>query len=1032
MRKLQLFVFLMLFSIAAIAQTKQVTGTITDSKTGSPLASVTVKVKGKNTQAVADANGKFTIVMPAGSTTLQFDYIGYASKEVEVPAGSSTLSVTLDESTGTNTPEVVVTALGISKEARKLGYAVSTVNGEDLSKARENNVALGLEGQVAGLNVHGANGGPAGSARILLRGVSSLTAGGSPLFVINGVPIDNSQRGSAGEWGGSDNGDGISNINPDDIESMTVLKGLSASALYGSRAANGVILITTKSGKKGTATIEYNANVQVDQAINSTDFQYIYGQGTSGAKPANQAAALATARFAWGAKMDGSSYTGFDGKTYNYSPYKDNIKDFYRAGPSFTNTVSVSGGSDKTTYRLSLSNLDNKAIVMGSGLERKTINFNIDQKVTDKLSVGVVANYIDQRAINPPQLSDGPGNPNNGMFLAPNIKESTLSPGYNPITGREIVFSDDNYVTNPYFAVNKWVNDVRRKRLISSINAKYNILSWMYLQGRIGYDKIDDRQFGVTPTGTDYSYNSAGQSGGISLTTTQTTELNMDAILGITHKLTSDLNLDATLGANQRRNQTESENINGGPFVINNLYSPNNVVSYGRNYGFAKRDVHSGYYSVDLTYKNYLTLSTTGRYDAFSTLYNSGIPKDKRNLFTPSVSGSFIFSQLLHSSTISFGKLRASYAKTSGEPTSPYITAVYYSVGNSINGVPTGSFGSTLPNLFLKPYTLAEFEVGAELRLFNNRLGFDVAYFNRKSSNEIMNANISWATGYSGSVIANGSIQNKGLEALITGTPVKTRNFNWNVSFNITSVDNKVLKTDAAGNKIGQGSYRPLNANTAYIVGMSGPQVTGFDYKYDSKGQIIVDASGLPQQGDVKPWGSVLPNLYGGLKNDFSYKNFNLGFLVDFNFGNKVLSATKYYATIRGLDKATLVGREDGIKVGGVYADGTANTSTVSAQNYYTRLASISKYDVLDGDYIKLRQVTLGYTFTEKALGNIPVFSSIQISFVARNLVTFLKHTDNIDPESGFSTTIAYAGIEGTSLPSVRTFGLNANFKFKK
>jgi len=1042
MRKLQLFVVLLLLNIAAMAQTKQVKGTVTDTKTGSPLASVTVRVKGKNAQSVADASGNYTITMPAGSTTLVFEYVGYASKEVEVPAGSTSLNVTLDEATGSATAEVVVTALGISKEARKLGYAVTTVGGGDLDKARENNVALGLEGQVAGLNVHGANGGPGGSARILLRGVSSITGGGSPLFVVNGVPIDNSQRGSAGEWGGSDNGDGISNINPDDIESMTVLKGLAASALYGSRAANGVILITTKSGKKGTATIEYNANYQLDKAIDYTDFQQVYGQGQLPAAVPGQPAPLVgvkptapddirnTMRLAWGAKMDGSSINGIDGKAYTYSPYKNNIEDFYRVGPSFTNTVAVSGGTDKTSYRLGLSNLNNNAIVRNAGLDRKTVNFNIDQKVTDKLSFSAVATYIDQKVTNAPQLSDGPGNPNNGMFLAPNIKELNLAPGYDA-TGRELYF-DDIYVTNPWFVVNRWINNLTRQRLIASISGKYNINSWIYVQGRIGYDKMNDRQLNVTPTGTEYTRNSDGQTGGITLVNSQTSELNIDAILGVSHKITEDLSFDATLGGNQRRNLYEMENINGGPFVIDYLYTPKNVRTFGRDYDYKEREVHSGYYSLDFAYKNFLTVGTTGRYDAFSTLYNSGIPKDQRNIFTPSVSAGFIFSQLLHSSVISFGKLRASYAKTSGEPADPYITAVYYGVGSTINGVPTGNFGNTLPNLFLKPYSLREFEFGAEVKLFNNRLGFDVAYFNRKSSNEIMNANISWATGYSGSVIASGSIANKGFEALVTGTPFKGRNFTWNTSFNITTIDNKVLKTDAGNNNIGQGSYRPLNANTQYIVGMSGPQVTAFDYKYDSKGQLLVDGSGLPQAGDVKPWGSVLPNLYGGFKNEFNFKNVTFAFLLDYNFGNKILSATKFYATFRGLDKSTLVGRESGIHVTGVHADGTSSDVIVPAQTYYQRLAGISKYNVLDGDYIKLRQVTLGYTFTEKALGNLPLISSIQLSLVARNLFTLLKHSGNIDPESGFSTTVRYAGIEGTSLPSVRTFGINANFKFKK
>ncbi len=1030
MRKLRSLMFLLLLSSVVMAQTRLISGTIKDAKTGSPMPAVTVKIKGKSTSTITSSEGTFSLSVPAGAATLEISSVGYGTKTVDVEAGSTAVEISMDP-TSAALSEVVVTALGISKQSRKLGYAVTSVNGDQLSKARENNVALGLEGQVAGLNIHGTSGGPAGSARILLRGVSSLTGGGSPLFIINGVPMDNTQRGSTNEWGGSDNGDGIGNINPDDIESMTVLKGLSASALYGSRAANGVILITTKTGRKGTVNVEYNGNFVAEKAINSTDFQYVYGQGTGGVKPANQSAAQATARFAWGAKMDGSSYTGFDGKTYAYSPYKNNIADFYRWGPSFTNTVSVSGGTDKGSYRLSLSNLSNDAIVRGSGLGRKTVNFSTEQKVTDKLSFSITASYIDQKASNPPQLSDGPGNPNNGIFLAPNIKESTLAPGYDA-NGREIVFSDDNYVTNPYFVTNKWINDINRKRLIGSVSGKYNFTDWLYLQGRVGYDRQDDRQLGITPTGTDYSYNTAGQSGGISLNTQSAYELNLDGLVGLSHKLTKDISLDATVGANSRRNKLEAVGIGGSPFVIPNLYAPGNVLSFNRSYKYQERAVHSGYYSMDFSYRDFLTLGTTGRYDAFSTLYNSGIPTSQRNVFTPSVSGSFLFSQFLHSPTLSFGKLRASYAKTSGEPVNPYQTAVYYSVGNAINGISTGSFSGTLPNLFLKPYTISEYEFGTELKFFKNRLGLDLAYFNRKSVNEIMNSSLSQATGYTGSVIANGSMQNKGVEVLLTGTPIKSGSFNWNVSLNFTSIANKVLKTDAASGNLPQGNYRPLNANTAYVVGLAGPQVQGHDYTYNTKGQIVVDAAGLPVQGALINLGSVLPKQYGGLKNDFSYKGFDLSILVDYNFGNKVLSATKDYAVARGLDKETLVGRETGILVNGVLADGTPNTTKASAETYYQRLATISKFNALDGDYIKLRQVTLGYTISEKALSKVPVFSSIQISLVGRNLITFLKHTDNIDPEAGFSSIIAYAGIEGTSLPSTRSFGINANFKFKK
>ncbi len=1030
MKRVLSFIAMLLIHSLVMAQTRELSGTVKDSKTGNGIASVTVSVQGKNISTITNADGAFSLNVPAGKLTLVLSSVGYGTKTIAVDGSQASLTASLDQSS-TDLGEVVVTALGISKEAKKVGYAVSNVSGDQLSKARETNVALSLAGQVAGLNVRGTSGGPGGSARILLRGVSSITGGGSPLFVVNGVPIDNSQRGSAGEWGGSDNGDGISNINPDDIETMSVLKGLAASALYGSRAANGVILITTKSGKKGTANIEYNLNYQADKAIDFTDFQYVYGQGTGGQKPANSSAAKATARFAWGSKMDGSSFTGWDGNTYSYSPYKNNIADFYRMGGTFTNTLSVNGGGDRSTYRLSLSNLNNDAIVRNSGLDRKTINFNIDQKVTDKLSVGVVANYIYQLSKNPPFLSDGPGNPNNGLFLAPNIQEKTLSPGYDA-NGREIVFSDDNYVTNPYFAVNKWKTELGRKRLISALNAKYNIADWIWIQGRIGYDNLNDRNLGVTPTGTDYSYNSAGQSGSIGLTTIQASELNFDGLLGLTRKLTSDLNLDATLGGNIRKNKSESVSINGGPFVIDNLYAPNNVVNFGRGYGYSQREVHSAFYSADFTYKNFLTLGTTGRYDAFSTLYNSSIPTNKRNVFSPSVSASFLFSQVANIPQISYGKLRASYAQTSGEPRDAYQTAVYYSVGNAINGISTGSFSGTLPNLFLKPYKLTELEFGAEVKFLQNRLGIDISYFDRKSTNEIMNSSISWSTGYAGSVIANGSIQNQGIELMLTGTPIKTKEFSWNASFNLTSIKNKVLKTDASGNNLGLGTYRPLNANTAWLIGLPGPQIMANDYTYNDKGQIVVDQDGLPIAGARIPMGSVLPKLYGGLKNELNYKAISLSFLIDYNYGNKILSATKNYALVRGLDKATLVGRETGIKVDGVLADGSANTKTADAEAYYRRMASISRNNVLNGDFIKLRQVTLGYTFGESALAKVPVFSSIQISFVARNLLVLMKKSDNIDPEAGFSSLISYAGIEGTSLPSARSFGINVNFKFKK
>lgn len=1015
------------FAYAARSQSGTISGTVTSTSDGAPLPGVNVLVKGTSVGTSTDSDGKYTI-NAGNNTTLVFSFIGYSSQEVPIN-NQTVINVVLVED-ATQLGEVVVTALGVTKEAAKVGYSVATVSGEQLNKARETNVALSLEGRVAGLNVKGTSGGPGGTARILLRGMPSMNSGGSPLFVINGVPMDNTQRGSAGEWGGSDNGDGIGNLNPDDIETMTVLKGQSASALYGARASNGVILITTKKGKKGDFSIEYNMNYMADKPVDYTDFQYVYGQGLNGAKPANATEAQATSRMSWGAKLDGSQVIQFDGNTYAYSAQKNNIKNFYRTGSSFTNTVSVSKGGESGAFRLSLSDLDNSSIVRNSGIDRKTINLNIEQKVTSKLSVNLTANYIDEQSKNRPQLSDGPMNPNNGLFLATNVNEDILAPGYNTTTGFETRYGDDEYATNPWFVVNQYVNNVGRKRLISSISSRYDFTSWLYAQGRIGYDQMNDRVFKVEPWGTAYTTNQHGnlqeQSSAL------TYELNVDGLIGVNKSLTKDLNLDALIGANLRKNQYEYERVAGSNFVLPYLYTLSNVLTVNTNpsdnYKFWKTEVHSAYYSADLEYKNFLTLNTTGRYDKYSTL-----PTDNRQIFTPSVSAGFIFSELLNARSLSFGKLRASWANTSGELGEAYKTAVYYSLGSAFSGTPTGSFSTDLPNVSLKPFTLTEIELGTEIKFFENRLGLDISWYTRKTKNEIMPATFSSASGYTSGFVGTGSTKNTGLEIQVTGTPVKTNNLTWTVTANVTTVKNTILETDAEGKNQSLGSNRGTlgNAITAYVKGYAGPQILAYDYQRSADGQIVVDASGLPVRGDLVKMGSVLPKVYGGITNELTYKGVNFSFLIDYNFGNKVLSATEYYSIFRGLNKMTLAGREEGITTG-VHADGTANTTSAAPQDYYRAVAQqITSTSVVDGDFIKLRQVTLGYSLPSSMFENVPLLRSVQISFVARNLAILMRKADNIDPEASFGSNVKYYGIEGTSLPSTRSYGVNLNVKFK-
>jgi TonB-linked SusC/RagA family outer membrane protein len=1018
----------LLMGFVATAQTRQLSGVVRDEANSNGIAGATVRVKGSERATATDADGAFKLNVPAGNIVLEISSAGYAAKAVNVDAGENTVSVSLSASSE-ELSEVVVTALGITKEARKVGYAVTTVGGDQLTRARETNVANGLSGRVAGLKVTPTSSGPGGTSKVLLRGMASMNSGGSPLYVINGIPIDNTQRGSSGEWGGSDDGDGIGNINPDDIESMTVLKGQAASALYGARATNGVILITTKKGKRNDLAVEYNLNYMADQAIDYTDFQYEYGQGQQGAKPTDALSARNSNRFSWGSKLDGSDVIGFDGKTYKYSPVTDNIKNFYRTGGAFTNTVALSGGSDRGSFRLSLSNLDANSIVRNSGLDRRTANLNVEQKITNKLTANVMINYIDEKSKARPQLSDGPNNPNNFQFLATNVDQKIFAPGYDTATGFETQFSDDEYVTNPWFVVNQYVNDLTRKRWITSTSLKYQFTDWLYAQGRLGYDLINDNLLKAEAWGTAYTQDKHGNLN--DKASTQRTELNVDGLIGATRNITDDISIDAAVGANLRRNQYERVAVGGSYFLVPYQYTLGNVrnprTDPNANYDFSKTEVHSAYYTLDFAFRNYLTLSTTGRYDAYSTL-----PTDNNTIFTPSVSAGFIFSDVAHINNLDFGKLRVSYAQTSGEPGEAYKTALYYALGSPLGGIPTGSFSTDLPNLFLKPFVVTEFEVGTELRFFANRLNFDIAYYTKKTKNELMPTTYSPATGATSGIVGTGSTENKGLEIQITGTPVSQKNFSWITTLNFTSVANKILETDADGKNQNLGQDRGTlgNAVTAFVKGYAGPQILAHDYKRDDKGNIVVDASGLPLTGDLIPLGSVLPKYYGGWNNQFNFGNLNFSFLVDYNFGNKILSATKYYALRRGLDKETLVGR-DGVTVG-VHEDGSTNTTTASAQDYYTALANnVTAVTILDGDYIKLRQATIGYNLGDKVVSALRIFRSIQVSLVGRNLAVLMKKSDNIDPEASFGSNVRYLGIEGTNLPSTRSFGVNVSFKFK-
>ncbi|PTS96358.1 SusC/RagA family TonB-linked outer membrane protein [Pedobacter sp. HMWF019] len=982
-----------------------------------PKKEIKLKIKGQETTQVLEhllENTGFTYTLLPNNLIV----ISAAHEDISRSMAAETVKVDSNQ-----LEEVVITALNITKEVKRVGYSVTTIKGEEFTKAREANFVLAMEGKVAGLNVSGVSGGPSSSSRLLLRGAASMSAG-SPLYVLNGVPIDNTQRGSATEYGGADYGDGISNLNPDDIQSVTVLKGSAASALYGARAANGVILVITKTGiKNATPQIEYNMNLSFDHALNNTDYQYLYGQGTQNRRPSDMGSAVSTGLLSWGEKMDGKPVIQFNGKTEPYSPVKDNIKQFYRTAPSWVNTVSASGGTARSAFRISASNMDYAAVIPNSSLNRKTFNLTAGYDITPKLNVNFSGNYIYEMSKNRSYLSDGPMNANYGIqFLATSASQSSLKPGYNPITGVETAWNNDEYKTNPYFVINKQVDDTKRNRFISATAVKYSFSDRLYLQGRFGYDISNDHLLNVLPTGTAFTINQQGALN--ALNEVQTSELNADFLAVTQRDLTEYLSLNFSAGANFRKRRSETLGYIGAQFITPYLYTPSNLQSINSTYTVLELATESAYYTADLSFHKYLNFSLTGRYDIYSTL-----PSNNRGIFVPGFSGSFVFSELLHLPWIDYGKLRMSFAKTSGEPAQPYTTQTYYSSNTSVNGIPLGDFSRILPNFNLKPFVLNEYETGFNLVFFNSRLGLDFTYFHRITNNEITNVEQSVTTGFNSSYVNLGRTRNTGVEVLLYGMPLKSKDFKWDVSFNFSHVNNKLLSIDGSSTYILTGKYRPLNANTAMVLGESITQIMAYDYKRDPQGNIIIDNTGIPMRGEFKPMGGTLPIWYGGWSNTFQYKNFKLSGLIDFKFGNKVLSASENYSYVYGLNKATLEGREGGVVAKGVLADGSINTINVPAYNYYPQLVSnISALSVLNGSFIKFRQLSFGYTFVPRFA---KAFKSVSIDLVGRNLLTILKYTHNIDPESQFAPSLAYAGIEGSSLPAVRTYGINLNFKLR-
>ncbi len=996
-------------------QTLIVNGLVTDEH-GDKLSGATVRVKGSAIGKATDLNGKFELEVPAG-TTLVISFTGYLTKEITVQkSGQLTIALEADDQM---LSEVVVTALGVKKERRAIGYSVTQLDGESLTKARENNVVNSLVGKVAGLDVSTTSGGVGSSSSVVIRGTSSLGQTNQPLYVINGMPMENKTIGVAtggstnpngnkgSQWDNApDMGDAISNLNPDDIESVSVLKGAAASALYGSRAKAGVILITTKSGKGNG--IDFSSNYVIEQVMDRTNWQDVYGQGTNGVKPTTAAAAKQVGASSWGGKLDGSNVIQFDGVERPYVAQKNNIENFYRSGHTWTNSLAFNKSFEGGTLRFSVTDLTNKSIMPNSGLDRQSFYLGAAFEPVKRLSIDAKANYIIENAKNRPMLSDGAGSANfNTIFMPTSIDIRNLKPWVDA-NGKEITYNSGNpWDTNPWYAAYEIQNNTKRNRLISSLTARYTFDNGIFVQGRAGQDYYTNEFTSVFPGGLAYAppFNMA-------LQTSKFNDLNADVLVGKTFSLTDDMTLTPNVGAAYRNTKNDLLINQGTEFLVPGVYTivglKNKVLSQIKS----EEEMQSIYGTLEYAYRDILYLTGSLRSDWFSTLATPGVDNKLYSVY-PGVSGSLVFSEFLNSSVLNFGKLRAGYAQV-GQATNPYQTTLSYSfMAQNIKGNALGQIANTaVPNSGLFASTATELEIGTELRFLNDRLNLDIAWYNKNSRNEILQVAIPATTGYTAAVLNTGSLRNRGVEMLLTGTPIKNENFSWVSSINTTYNDNEVLSLAEGMDEMLYGTSRSGVGFLKHVPGKSMGQIFAYDYKYNDQGQVVKLADGSPDRGELKSFGDSQSKWFAGWNNDFTYKNFNLGFLIDGKFGGKLFSGTDYYGYIKGLHKETLADRE---------------TLGNTAPKFYENTANNTSYRfVNDASFIKFRQLTFGYNVPAKVFKN--KINGLSLNLVARNLFILMKKTENIDPESSYNATII--GLELGGLPPARTFGFNLNVKF--
>jgi TonB-linked SusC/RagA family outer membrane protein len=1027
----------MLFCVSIVFAQKDIDGIVKDGETGEPMPGVSIAVLGTSVGAITDVDGKFGFKVPNDAKKLAFSFIGYATQEVEI-GDKTTFSVTLMPS-AQQVEEVVVTAVGIKKSKKALGYATTTVKSEELTKARESNIVNSLAGKVSGVRITQQSGTLGGSSKIIIRGANSLGGNNQPLFVVDGVPISNSgYNGSRGQIiaGGVDAGNRASDINSDDIESINILKGAAAAALYGARAKDGAIIVTTKKGKKNQKlNISFNSTIRFDNVLKLPEFQNEYAQGDKGKFDIEKSNG-------WGPKISSVSdqkFKNFLGEDETLQAYPDNVKDFYETGVSYINSVSFAGGTEKADYRLGLTNYDQTGVTPDSELSKNIVSFNGGTKLSSKLEARSSVNFIKLTTSGKP--AQGSNDPNvltsiiNGLprtisndILRNNIVDENGMP-YAPVKN----------TNNPYWITqnNKWENEMNR--VYGNFSLNYDILDWMKLTARVGNDYFHEWRRHVTAMKTI-----TASSGKFNVRNITRNQLNTDVFLTIDKNITKDLNITSIIGHNLNERFSRLDYITANDLVAENVYVFQNAKSVAANTETFEQRLIGAYANITIGYKNMLFLDLTGRNDWSSTL-----PKKNNSYFYPSVSTSFIFTELIPKNDIlSYGKVRLNWANVGSDAT-PYQLDFEYSPKDTYfvqylgykGTLPHGDkAGYEAPNTIppgdnLKPQNVISYEAGTELKFLNGRLGLDFSWYRTNTKDQIIAIEVAKSTGYWYKYVNAGEVQNQGIELELSGAVIRTKDFEWNTSVNFATNEN-IVKSLADG----LDSYQLTSGWSGLSIKAEPGEPFGLygkAWERDDKGNIVYDAStGSRLTKKDQRLGDIYPDFTLGLNNSFSYKGLTLSFLIDIREGGVIYSQTAGSLRYSGLAEETLVNRDKPFVPEGVVknSDGSysKNTTEVTAQDYWRDISATANTEgnIFDASYVKLREVTLSYQLPKSLIEGLFI-NSASIGVEGRNLWIIHDNIPHVDPEVNFfGSSLTGEGVEFQSVPSTRSVGFNVKLSF--